>query len=180
MTSGLRGCVAAERTARGGVRTAGSRLAGVGVALALAAAGCAMGSRSMPGAAKSVADPGSELAALEGEIARARHALGLPPRPRREVVGGREGAQDGATSLKAEPPAREPGPSASVEAAESGEGAAGQKAPDLCRHTRAICHAARRICGLADYLGEADARGRCRRAQEDCTEARRHTGCAGR
>lgn len=61
----------------------------------------------------------------------------------------------------------------------------GPTCPRPCRRTRAICNAARRICGLADYLGDDDARQRCEQARKDCREARdltrdRCTSCPAR
>lgn len=48
----------------------------------------------------------------------------------------------------------------------------GPTCPLPCRRTRAICQAARRICSLADYLADDDARQRCKQARQDCSEAR--------
>jgi hypothetical protein len=48
-----------------------------------------------------------------------------------------------------------------------------------CKIQKAICRAARRICVLADYLGDTDAASRCRRARGDCREARKTTGGCG-
>jgi hypothetical protein len=44
-----------------------------------------------------------------------------------------------------------------------------------CRFTKAICHAAERICRLARFLSESDAQKRCLRAQRDCSDARKAT-----
>jgi hypothetical protein len=129
-------------------------------------------SQKMPA---STAEGRAELARLEQQSAAGRAALGLPPRPAR-----------------AEPPA-EASPALKKEAADeavseqdsaanapalSGEsgGAAGEScSQDPCRYTRAICEAASRICDIARYLGDEEAKGRCSRARQDCAEARRST-----
>ena len=46
----------------------------------------------------------------------------------------------------------------------------------ICRHVRAICHAAVRICRIAQRLNEPPAEQACRRSQARCTDARAVAG----
>jgi hypothetical protein len=158
------------------------------VAGALALAGCASSPARQRSSVASgpPASPGegrSELVALEHRIARDLVALGLAPQ--RDPA---EAAQLGEAATRADQPrpaAPPPSPapaeapadalaakSESTERASGGEDACGR---DPCRQTRAICDAASRICEIARYLQEADARARCGRALQDCQAARKAT-----
>lgn len=157
--------------------------------IAGALAGCASSPASQRTSVASgpPASPGegrSELVALEHRIARDLVALGLAPRrdPAEAVQLGEAATRaDQARPAAAPPPSPSPAEapadalaakSESRERASGGEDSCGR---DPCRHTRAICDAASRICEIARYLQEADARARCGRALQDCREARRST-----
>jgi hypothetical protein len=140
-----------------------------------------------------------ELEELTVEIERNRVALGLPER--REVGSAGEmpsealRPQPADAADQAAPSAPMPGQAAPSQAPElesapetnakasameePREGYAHQRAaeqcPEPCRYTKAICHAAGRICDIARYLDEEDARRRCDRARQDCSEAQRAT-----
>ena len=128
-----------------------------------------------------------ELAQLEGEIATDRVALGLPPRAEEKTAtAADQSAHGGAEAFAPAPSASPPPPAAPAERAAVNSAAGGAAKEDVCtvdpcRYTRAICAAATRICDIARYLGDEDARGRCGRAQQDCSEARRVTrdNCPG-
>jgi hypothetical protein len=150
----------------------------------------------------SPADARRELTLLEQQIRDNRIALGLPVPEQERLEKSRAGGAapaapppaDDAADHAMEPPvtpsaaapAREYSPASGLTGREpSGTGARYSKsrpaqsdedscAPN-CRYTKAICHAADRICGLARYLGEEDALRRCERAQSDCKEARKAT-----
>lgn len=147
--------------------------------LALALAGCAGMAKSAGPAVKSEPPSSPEAARaeiddLERLIAGGRRQLGLPGHDEGAAQGGADVAPE--RVLPAEPAPPPPAAAAEAPARES-TAATADEAVDPCRHTRAICHAARRICQLADYLAEDDARQRCARAQQDCAAARQRTGC---
>ena len=112
-----------------------------------------------------------ELARLEQKIEGARKALGLSPRAK-EIAGGEVTRAKSDPGLTFEP---EPAPQSAArpEAASETDGEPRSACSDNCRLSRAICHAARRICSIAGYLGDEDAAGRCKRARQDCREARK-------
>lgn len=153
-------------------------------------AGC--GAASAPKATMSAALPSNpgearaELTRLERRIARARLSLGLPAR-KETIATGKDEPRPAA-------PARLPAPAAPPADAEQSVAGVPQQAEqptseaekssacsDNCRISRAICHAARRICSIAAYLGDDDAAGRCKRARKDCKDARqaKPDSCSG-
>lgn len=153
------------------------------LALGLALAGCAAGMAKSASPAVRSGPPTSpeaaraELGDLELLIASGRRGLGLPDRTEGAAQGAAEATPEGVMPAEPEPPpapTAAPGDSA---AARESTAAQTEAATDPCRHTRAICHAAQRICELADYLAEDDARQRCARARQDCAAARQLTGC---
>jgi hypothetical protein len=144
---------------------------------ALVIAGCAASSQrsASSGPPASPAAAQSELATLERQIDGARASLGLEPRADRA-----EALKLGEQATRPDrPPAPEPvlAPPARTSASELASDRAERDGcgRDPCRYTRAICEAASRICEIARYLQEADARGRCGRALQDCQQARRAT-----
>ena len=147
----------------------------VGLAGALMA-GCGAAGVAAPRA--STARPESprqaraELARLERQIDGARKSLGLPSRADETA-----GAPAPASKSTADPaPVFEPPPARASRPAVAADQEADQErmnnCSDNCRLSRAICHAARRICSIAGYLGDSDAAGRCKRARQDCRQAR--------
>jgi hypothetical protein len=147
---------------------------------------CAASAPSQRAAPSSPAQGRTELAELEGEIARNRVALGLPARTDKTEIAADQTehlAAAGQAEPSAPPPAAAPAPAERVAQAKSSGGSAREEAcnVDPCRYTKAICDAAARICDIARYLGDGDARSRCGRAQQDCSDARRTTGdrCPG-
>jgi hypothetical protein len=161
------------------------------------AAGCAASGQLPSTQAPVPADPESarqELVALEQQIEQDRQALGLAPAP--ESAAPEQGQRPAGASAEARmprptqpPPAAEPPPSLQSDAATQEEAmepmelkARQEACSRPCRLAHAICKAAARICQLADFLGEEDARRRCGRAREDCEEAReavRDRDCSG-
>jgi len=154
--------------------------------LAAALAACASAgapATAMQAAPSSPWEGRREISDLERQIEQGRVALGMPARqqPTRtppESAGSEGHALDAAPEAKPAPP-----PAPSVEAAEPVVRA---KKDDhcgvgSCRYTRAICAAASRICGIARYLDDEDARSRCARAEQDCQDARKVTrgSCPG-
>lgn len=137
-----------------------------------------------------------QLAYYARQIARERSALGLTPG--REQVAHKATSDASGAGLAAAPrpvpsaptayeppasptarPARRAARAARSESVSkrsvSADDAGYQRGPTCplpCRRTRAICQAARRICSLADYLADDDARQRCKQARQDCREAR--------
>lgn len=153
-------------------------LAGCAASKAMAPAAVDAPLPNTPGEAK------HELAQLERQIVEGRVALGLPARSKAQVLedtGSAENAGSAGPDEAPRPAQAAPAEpvSESVECAKREE----RDAPcdDSCRYTKAICHAAARICRLARFLEEEDARRRCRRAQQDCREAQRTTAgsCSG-
>jgi hypothetical protein len=134
-----------------------------------------------------------QMEQLERMIRDNRVALGLPASRSGEVTATGEDAETGEQvqagakhvepavrpALPSPPPAMAPPepPARMAESVSSGGRSEPTCAPG-CRHTRAICEAAERICGLARYLGEDDAFRRCEQARRDCRDARHAT--AGR
>ncbi len=148
-----------------------------------------------------------QLSELERRIRRHRLALRLPSRASNEGDDSVSSA-GGAVAPAARPPAPQPtkapmrarttdaAPPIARKSAPSPPShsapdsvAAGRRAskqsysrsprcPMPCRHTRAICHAAGRICRVAQFLADSDSRHRCERARKDCRQAREAT--AGR
>ncbi len=156
---------------------------------ASALAGC--GASSAPMAAVRTAPPSSpraarvELADLEKRIDNARASLGLPARA--EKSAGEDGTPAAAEpDLAFEPD--DPAPASTSEPPRARRPADQEEdqervsaCSDNCRLSRAICHAARRICSIAGYLGDQDAAGRCKQARRDCKEARqaKSEDCSG-
>jgi hypothetical protein len=151
--------------------------------LALLLLSCAASQQGMPAmrGPSSPAEGQAQMATLEQQIERDRAALGLPHRPPpAEPRDQRTVDLPSAPKPMAAPP---PPPredhmlaKARVEASAS----AGEPEPTCtghgpCRYTRAICAAADRICAIAGFLGDADARQRCGRARQDCQDARQAT-----
>ena len=161
------------------------------IALAVLLAACASAGRAparVMRAPQSPSEARQQIALLEGDIARDRRRLGL-----REPGTSTAAAQDASRKLKPSVPERvtvrptAPSPAPPPARAENRISAAsggaadssGSDSPrvDRCRHTRAICRAARHICKLADYIGDDDSRDRCKRARGDCKQAKRVTQC---
>jgi hypothetical protein len=157
--------------------TAAIVLAGCGASKAMAPAAVDAPLPNSPGEAR------HEMAQLERQIVEGRVALGLPARSKAQVSDDGVAESAGVAGEEAPRPVQAAPPpepaSDSVECAKREE----RDAPcdDSCRYTKAICHAAARICRLARFLEEEDARRRCRRAQQDCREAQRTTAgsCTG-
>lgn len=146
-------------------------------------------------------DARQQVAQLEQLIDGHRVALGLPERgeliEEKESVVDKQGTgidkqgtviakQVERDEMKAEPQPAPVTPTCDAPAPRSLAESSGseeppRQCPESCRLTRAICSAADRICVLARYLAEEDARKRCKRARQDCSEARQATRstCAG-
>ena len=133
----------------------------------------------------------AELASLEQQIQRGRQGLGLPRRRPEPTEAMDEADQAAGAVTEAESdkaPAAAPTARPMADAPESVQSvrplssatdrssADKQRCSDPCRLARAICRAAQRICTIADYLRENDARGKCLRAKDDCNEARDKAG----
>lgn len=159
--------------------------------------------RVAPSSPRDRAEARRQLAYYIAQLESGRRALGIDAerRPWKErhiapavpapSAGRRDAAaseSEAVTSTKRARPRRAPrarvsaAPPPATAGAPSADDAAGAplraeeaRCPMDCRHARAICHAARHICKLADYLDEDDARIRCGRAQEDCRRARERT-----
>ena len=183
----------------------GKRQVGLALIVAFAGGCAAGGKQAPAAAMAPPASPADarrELSLLEQQIRANRVALGLsvPERERPEKsAAGAAPAEEPADHAPAAPrmPSPPPAPAARLAPdAEESVGVSGRTpggtggrytggrqpaqsdedscAPN-CRYTKAICHAADRICGLARYLREADATRRCERARSDCKEARKAT-----
>ena len=153
----------------------------------------ACASSQAPGASmsppSSPAEGRQQLEELEGRIARDRVALGLAPRAPRPAADAarQEGADTAAGATHEAKPAPAPAPAEEPAAAPARVTASKSRGEEEdamdarcsergpCRYTRAICSAAERICVIAAYLADDDARRRCARARQDCTEARETT-----
>ena len=150
------------------VALAGALMAGCGAAAAPRA------STAPP--PSSPAEARAELDRLERKIGQARSSLGLPVRTEKAAADGAPAA--GEPDLAFEPAAPpSPAPAAKPRVTESDPDQEESRqelnaCSDNCRLSRAICHAARRICSIASYLGDADAASRCKRARRDCKDAR--------
>ena len=112
----------------------------------------------------------AELARLESQINSARATLGLPQRA--EKTAGGDAESNPPDSLQFAPPDEAPQVMARPSSEEERDRQDQSACSDNCRISRAICHAARRICSITSYLGDQDAAGRCKRARRDCKEAR--------
>ncbi|MCB9555514.1 MAG: hypothetical protein H6707_05370 [Deltaproteobacteria bacterium] len=154
--------------------------------LALTVVGCSAANR-IPVSVASESAPTSpeaaygEMAALERVIARDRARLGLPARPAKPgenlaaaAVNSPRDKRNAPKSSTAETAQKEDDQprSAGRAATDDGDGIG-----DGCRLARAICTAARRICAIAEYLDEAPAYARCRRAKQDCQQAKTAAKC---
>lgn len=147
-----------------------------------ASAGKAPGSPAALPPPSSPAEARRELVELEASIHHNRLALGLPARAEADQAQG-VASPGPSEASQAEPPAAPaaesppPAPVAAEKVSRAEATSADEEADCSpgCRYTRAICHAAERICTLARYLGEEDAHRRCRRAQQDCRDARQAT-----
>jgi len=136
------------------------------------------------------AEARQQMEQLERMIEDNRVALGLPARQEPEQTQARHAAPAAPSAGGAEAPRPEsaddavtyaPEPCAPAPAAKASARMEERHYEDRptctpgCRYAKAICGAAERICNLARYLGEPDARHRCQRAQQDCRAARRAT-----
>ena len=154
-----------------------------GVVLAAAlATGCGAAGRSprtaMAAPPASPREARAELARLELQIDSARATLGLPAQAKKEAGGDAESKPPVSLDFA---PAETPQAMARPPDAEEVDQQRQSACSDNCRLSRAICHAARRICTIAGYLGDEDAAGRCKRARQDCKEARqaKSEDCSG-
>jgi hypothetical protein len=151
---------------------------------ALLLSGCAAYQSGAMRAPASPAEGQAQIASLEQQIERDRAALGLPhrppPPPLAEASDHRNdlpAARPTVTPAAAPPPAPSPmepmAKAASASGSDRDEPTCSGRGP--CRYTRAICEAAERICSVAGFLGDTDARQRCGRARQDCQDARQAT-----
>ena len=160
--------------------------------LAIALAGCASSQRASlaSGPPASPAQGRSELNQLEQRIERDLAALGLASQGqtaeavRLGELAARPERLDRQPSAGQVTPSAPPPPTAAPADALAAKSEARERASaaaedscgrDPCRYTRAICDAASRICEIARYLEEPDARARCGRALQDCQQARKAT-----